>query len=122
MRNDSRLVAGVLVVVFLAGGCWGSGDRTGMGGSGGTGGGGGSGPPPPGQLRTAAVAAGKLLGAAVDTTPLSGDATYASVLAREFNYVTPENAMKWGPLAPTATSYNWGPADAVVDFAIANGQ
>ena len=96
------------------------------GGTGGTGGGGGGGAgggaAPLGDLRKAAVAAGKLLGAAVDGVALRDDPSYAALLAREFDYLTPENATKWGPLAPAAGSYDWAPADAIVDAAAAQAQ
>ncbi|HLV64608.1 MAG TPA: endo-1,4-beta-xylanase [Polyangiaceae bacterium] len=76
----------------------------------------------PGELRKAAQAAGKLLGAAVDAAPLRAEPRYAELLASEFDSVTPENATKWGPLAPTSTSYQWEDADAIVDFAAAHSQ
>ena len=99
---------------------------SGMAGTGGTGGGGGGGGAGGalqlGELRKAAAAAGKLIGAAVDGVALRDDPTYAAVLAREFDYVTPENATKWGPLAPTAGSYDWAAADAIVDAAAAQAQ
>ena len=75
-----------------------------------------------GELRKAAAAAGKLIGTAVADGPLRDEPTYAAVLAREFDYVTPENATKWGPLAPTAGSYDWAAADAIVDAAAAQAQ
>jgi hypothetical protein len=53
-------------------------------------------------LRRAARDAGKLIGAAVDATSLADDPTYAEVLAREFDYLTPENATKWGTLQPVS--------------------
>ena len=46
---------------------------------------------------------------------------YADVLVREHNAVTPENALKMYTVQPTDGAYQWGPADAVVDFAAANG-
>jgi GH35 family endo-1,4-beta-xylanase len=51
-----------------------------------------------------------------------GDARYSDTLAREFDYVTPENATKWGPLAPSSTSYDWQDADAILGFAEDNQQ
>ena len=36
--------------------------------------------------------------------------------------MTPENATKWGPLAPAPGSYDWAPADAIVDAAAAQAQ
>jgi endo-1,4-beta-xylanase len=68
-------------------------------------------------LRKAATDAGKLVGAAVSANALADDADYAAVLAREFNYVTPENATKWGPLAPSASEHFWDDADAILAFA-----
>ena len=109
-------------------GCGGGMRPSGMAGTGGTGGGGGGGGGgaggalPLGELRKAAAAAGKRLGTAVDGVALRDDPSYAALLAREFDYVTPENATKWGPLAPTAGSYDWAPADAIVDATAAQAQ
>lgn len=74
------------------------------------------------NLRQVAAAAGKLLGTAVDADALRADPTYAEVLAREFDTITPENATKWGPLAPTEDSYAWEDADAIVEFAEEHSQ
>lgn len=68
-------------------------------------------------LRRAARAAGKLIGAAVEAPALRDDATYGEVLAREFDYVTPEDAAKWGALSPAAGAYAWDDLDSIVDFA-----
>jgi GH35 family endo-1,4-beta-xylanase len=87
--------------------------------SGGEGGAGGAQPP---GLRDAAARANRLLGTAVDANALRNDATYADLLAREFDYATPENATKWGFLAPTPTTYAWADADAIVAFAEAHSQ
>ncbi len=86
-----------------------------------SGGGGAAGGTAPLGIRDTAARVGKLVGTAVDANALRNDATYAELLAREFDYVTPENATKWGPLAPTATSYSWTDADAIVQFAEAHG-
>jgi len=78
----------------------------------------GGGGPSYATLREAAAAANRLIGAAVDAAALAdAGAQYSETLAREFDYVTPENATKWGPLAPTSSSYDWQAADAIVDFA-----
>jgi endo-1,4-beta-xylanase len=45
---------------------------------------------------------------------------YAETLVREFNSLTPENALKWYTVQPTDGGFNWGPGDAVVEFAAAN--
>jgi endo-1,4-beta-xylanase len=72
--------------------------------------------------REAAAAAGKKIGAAVSASALASDGTFAEILGREFDYVTPENSAKWGPLAPTNASYSWGDTDALVAFAEQNDQ
>jgi len=68
-------------------------------------------------LRDAAAAVGKQIGVAVSERALAGDSAYIDILAREFDYVTPENSAKWGPLMPSSTTYNWGDTDALVNFA-----
>ena len=84
---------------------------------------GGGGRPSFETLREAAAAANRLIGAAVDAAALAGAGSqYSETLAREFDYVTPENATKWGPLAPSSSSYDWQGADAIVDFAEAHEQ
>ncbi len=75
-----------------------------------------------GGLRKAAADANKLIGAAVNASALRDDPTYGEVLAREFDYVTPENSMKWGPLQPTKDTYDWTEADALVSFANGHAQ
>jgi len=49
-----------------------------------------------------------------------GDRTYREILAREFNVVTPENELKFGPLCPLPNTYNFRPADEIVKFAERN--
>jgi endo-1,4-beta-xylanase len=67
-------------------------------------------------LRQAAEHAGILVGAAVRPEHLS-EALYAETLAREFNLVEPEDAMKWEVLRPDAQSFDFTQADRIVDFA-----
>jgi endo-1,4-beta-xylanase len=43
------------------------------------------------------------------------------LVLREFNSITPENAMKMGPIHPEENRYFWDHADAIVNFAQANG-
>lgn len=52
---------------------------------------------------------------------LLNETRYREALAREFGSVTPENEMKFGPLRPTRDAFDFGSADAIVDFAEANG-
>lgn len=58
-------------------------------------------------------------GAAVWQGDVSGGA-HSQLLRKHFNSITSENDMKWGLIHPTETTYNYGPADAQVNFAVAN--
>jgi endo-1,4-beta-xylanase len=71
-------------------------------------------------LREAAQSAGILIGAAVRPAHLS-EVAYASTLAREFNMVEPEDALKWETVHPARQSYNFSQGDQIVDFATRHG-
>lgn len=71
------------------------------------------------SLRNQADKSGMLIGAAVDPSRLS-EPLYASVLAREFNMVEGENAMKWGAIRPNEKTFDFAPGDKVVRFARAH--
>ncbi|MDP2030498.1 MAG: endo-1,4-beta-xylanase [Thiobacillus sp.] len=71
-------------------------------------------------LRNLAQAAGIRFGAAVNVEVLNTDAAYAQLLAREFNLVTPENAMKFSGVHPERERYDFTQADALVAFAEAH--
>jgi endo-1,4-beta-xylanase len=68
------------------------------------------------SLRQAADREGILIGTAVRPAQLS-EAKYASTLAREFNMIEAEDAMKWWALRPDRTHYNFDPGDEIVQFA-----
>src|SRR6187549_2943276 len=51
-------------------------------------------------LPIAACQAGLLVGSAVNEGALVSDPAYATLLSKEFSYVTAENSMKWGSLQP----------------------
>ncbi len=68
------------------------------------------------SLRDAANRAGILVGAAVNVHYLS-ETDYTSTLAREFNMVEPEDAMKWHQIHPEEKTFDFGPADRIVEFA-----
>jgi endo-1,4-beta-xylanase len=68
-------------------------------------------------LRTLAPTHGIRIGAAVAYDALRTDAVYADVLRREFDVVTPENAMKWDTLHPHRHAYDFRDADRIVDTA-----
>jgi endo-1,4-beta-xylanase len=67
-------------------------------------------------LREAARDSGLLIGTAVRPAQLS-EALYASTLAREFNMVEPENALKWETVHPEPQTFNFSQGDQVVNFA-----
>ena len=69
--------------------------------------------------RQSADRAGVLLGAAVRPS-LFAEAAYSATLAREFNMVEPEDAMKWLTLRPEADKFDFREGDEIVGFAQAH--
>jgi endo-1,4-beta-xylanase len=59
------------------------------------------------------------IGVAVAPGNLAGDE--AQLILRQFNSVTPENAMKMGPIHPREDRYAWTDADSIVNFAQRHG-
>lgn len=59
------------------------------------------------------------VGVAVSPRNLSGPE--AELITQQFSSITPENAMKMGPIHPEPDRYNWQDADAIVAFAQKNG-
>jgi endo-1,4-beta-xylanase len=59
------------------------------------------------------------IGVAVGPSNLSGDET--ALILQQFNSITPENAMKMGPIHPEENRYNWKDADSIVAFAQLHG-
>ncbi|HET6176632.1 MAG TPA: endo-1,4-beta-xylanase [Candidatus Sulfotelmatobacter sp.] len=76
-----------------------------------------SGPP---SLREAASPSGVLIGTAVRPGLLS-EAAYSATLAREFNMVEPEDAMKWWVVRREAGAFDFRAGDEVVRYAQAHG-
>ena len=74
----------------------------------------------PQSLREAASTSGLLIGTAVRPGFLS-EAAYSTTLAREFNMVEPEDAMKWWMVRPSADSFDFAKGDEIVRFAEAHG-
>lgn len=72
------------------------------------------------SLREAAQSSGFLVGTAVRPAQLS-EAAYASTLAREFNMLEPEDALKWEVVHPDRQSVDFSQADQIVDFANRHG-
>ncbi len=71
-------------------------------------------------LRALAQAANIRIGAAVDIPTLNKDPAYAQLLAREFNLLTPENALKFSVVHPQRDRYDFSQADALLAFAEAH--
>ncbi|TDE17326.1 endo-1,4-beta-xylanase [Dyadobacter psychrotolerans] len=59
------------------------------------------------------------IGVAVAPRNLSG--AESELIKQQFSSITPENAMKMGPIHPEKNRYNWKDADAIVDFGVRNG-
>ena len=75
---------------------------------------------PPDPLRDAAAAAGKLVGAAVQSSFLN-DPRYTEVFDRHFNYVTAEYEMKWDPIERVRGSEDFLGGDAIASYAAGMG-
>lgn len=56
------------------------------------------------------------IGVAVSPQALKKD-DESSLIVQQFNSITPENAMKMGPIHPRENEYNWKDADSIVAFA-----
>jgi endo-1,4-beta-xylanase len=103
------------------GGTTGTGGAAGRGGTTGTGGSAGAGGTTPctgTTLKAAATCSGRMFGAALAASHLA-ESAYATA-AREHNFVTPENEMKWDQIEPTRGTFTFGPADQIVSFAMTN--
>jgi endo-1,4-beta-xylanase len=73
-----------------------------------------------GSLGAHAAAHGLLYGCAVDVHALGADPAYAALVREQCRIVVAENAMKWAALRPSAESFRFDDADALVAFAEAN--
>lgn len=61
-------------------------------------------------------------GAAVSVNLLKTKEVYRLLVIKEYNSITPENAMKIGTIHPAKDTYNWADADYLVNFAQQNNQ
>ena len=68
------------------------------------------------SLRQLADLAGIRIGSTAEPYEIT-DPSYASVLAREFNSVTPENVLKWYATQPSEGTWDFSGADEIVRFA-----
>jgi endo-1,4-beta-xylanase len=71
-------------------------------------------------LRFLAQKRGIGIGTAVAIQPLTNNASYRGVLAREFNMLTPENVMKFEVIHPKRDRFDFKDADTLVAFAQKN--
>jgi endo-1,4-beta-xylanase len=75
----------------------------------------------PATIRGAAASRGLLAGCAVSARPLRDDAAYAALVRAQAGIVVSENAFKFGPIQPGPHTFFFDDADALVNFAEANG-
>lgn len=62
-----------------------------------------------------------LIGAAINNSHASGrDEKAVALIKQQFNTISPENVLKFGPLHPQEKVYNWKPADDYVNFGVQN--
>jgi endo-1,4-beta-xylanase len=59
------------------------------------------------------------IGVAVSSHRMT-DSLYTSIIRKQFNSITAENAMKWEKIHPAPGRYNFQPVDSFVDFGEAN--
>ncbi len=58
-----------------------------------------------------------LIGAAINEWQIMGRDTIGDkIVETQFNSISPENVLKWGPVNPEPGKYNFGPADRYVEF------
>jgi len=75
------------------------------------------------NLATAASRSRRKVGASADFIPLTSENPYSDTLAREFDYVTTGNTLKWGVVqAVDPETWDFSQADAIVAFAEAHHQ
>lgn len=81
------------------------------------------GTPPSDSLRTLASKLDRpiLMGTAIAVHPLFTDGTYRQIAGQQYSMLTPENDMKPQFVHPQPNVYTFDEADALVDFANANG-
>jgi endo-1,4-beta-xylanase len=78
-------------------------------------------------LKAEAEEKGRRFGSAFAWSPPGADRgsfanpRYAALLIEYCDLVVPENELKWQRLRPTPTTFNFGPADAMIDWATSHG-
>ncbi len=75
--------------------------------------------PPGGATLKDAYAGAFLVGAALNEDIVSGrDSLGQAIVLQQFNSISPENVLKTESVNPRPGVFNWGPADAYVDFGV----
>jgi GH35 family endo-1,4-beta-xylanase len=82
----------------------------------------GGGPIPVPSTVPSAPRLARPLGAALDADHARRDATYRDDFLSTFTSMTPENAMKWAVVEPHQGKFDFGDADALVEFAGKTGK
>lgn len=72
-------------------------------------------------LRATASARGILYGSTIATGQVVADDDFTALVRRECAALVGENELKWGNICDAPGEYDFAPADAIVDFAAANG-
>jgi endo-1,4-beta-xylanase len=73
----------------------------------------------PMTLKDAGACSNRPIGTALAASHLS-ESAYATA-AKEFNWATPENEMKWDAIEPTQNGFSYSQGDQIVNFAKSNG-
>ena len=64
---------------------------------------------------------GTVIGVAINERQFNGtDKAGADLIAAQFNQISPENVLKFGPTQPALDRYNFEPADKYVEFGLAH--
>lgn len=73
-------------------------------------------------LRSYAARIGLYIGSMEDSNPGNGweNSWVRNTLASEFNLIVPGTQFKWSTIHPTQDAFDFGPADSLVDFAVAH--
>ncbi|HKN97115.1 MAG TPA: endo-1,4-beta-xylanase [Pseudonocardiaceae bacterium] len=71
-------------------------------------------------LRALAEAKGRYFGTALTLGDLNAG-TETTIAGTQFDMVTPGNEMKWDTTEPSNGTFNFGPGDQIVSFAVAHG-
>jgi endo-1,4-beta-xylanase len=72
-------------------------------------------------LRVTAAARGLLYGSTIATDQVVANDDFTALVRRECAALVTENELKWGNICDAPGEYDFAPADAIVDFATANG-